>query len=57
MLNTLFRGPYDAYLMVHMNHKPTKILEGKFRGKNMLTLLKNLQTVRYRRILHIILQE
>jgi len=30
MLNTLFHGPYGARLMVDMNHKPTKILEGKF---------------------------
>jgi len=33
MLNTLFHGPYDACLMVDVNHKPSKILEGKFRGK------------------------
>jgi len=33
MLNTLFHEPYNARLMVGMKHKPTKILEGKFRGK------------------------
>jgi hypothetical protein len=41
MLNIQFYGPYDARLMVGMNHKPSKILEGMFRGKNMFTLLKN----------------
>jgi len=47
----------DAHLMVDMNHKPTEILEDKFREKNMFTVLRNLQTVRCRRILCIILQE
>jgi hypothetical protein len=57
MLNTLFHGPYDARLMVDMNHKPTKILEGKLKGKNMFMLLKSLQTARCRRILCFLVQE